>query len=59
MASYSKINSFNALQTLNVGSAQYQIFSLQQAARSSVIFTIPKSLKVLLENLLRFEDQRR
>jgi aconitate hydratase len=33
MASYSKINSFNALKTLNVGSAQYQIFSLQQAPK--------------------------
>ena len=59
MASYSKINSFNALKTLNVGSAQYQIFSLQQAApKLGDIHKLPKSLKVLLENLLRFEDDQ-
>ncbi|WHP05111.1 aconitate hydratase AcnA [Acinetobacter corruptisaponis] len=59
MARYSKINSFNALQTLNVGSKQYQIFSLAQAAqRLGNIDQLPKSLKVLLENLLRFEDQK-
>lgn len=59
MASYSKINSFNALKTLNVGSAQYQIFSLQQAApKLGDIHKLPKSLKVLLENLLRFEDNQ-
>ena len=28
MAKYSNINSFNALQTLTVGSSNYQIFSL-------------------------------
>ena len=33
MARYSKINSFNSLQTLSVGSRQYQIFSLAQAAQ--------------------------
>jgi len=39
-------------QTLNVGSKSYDYFSLKQAAR------LPFSLKVLLENLLRFEDNR-
>lgn len=59
MASYSKINSFNALKTLNVGSAVYQIFSLDQAqAKLGDIEKLPKSLKVLLENLLRFEDDQ-
>lgn len=59
MISYSKINSFNALKTLNVGSVQYQIFSLQQAApQLGDIHKLPKSLKVLLENLLRFEDNK-
>lgn len=59
MARYSKINSFNSLQTLSVGSRQYQIFSLAQAAqRLGNIDQLPKSLKVLLENLLRFEDQK-
>ncbi len=58
MAKYSNINSFNALQTLTVGSSNYQIFSLSQAEKKlGDIAKLPKSLKVLLENLLRFEDQ--
>lgn len=58
MAKYSNINSFNALQTLTVGSSNYQIFSLTQAEKKlGDIARLPKSLKVLLENLLRFEDQ--
>lgn len=57
MARYSKINSFNALQTLTVGSKSYQIFNLPHAAQTlGNIDRLPKSLKVLLENLLRFED---
>jgi len=57
MARYSKINSFNALQTLTVGSKSYQIFNLTRAAQTlGNIDRLPKSLKVLLENLLRFED---
>ena len=59
MARYSKINSFNALKTLAVGSKSYQIYSLSRAAQSlGNIDQLPKSLKVLLENLLRFEDQK-
>ncbi len=58
MAKYRNINSFNALQTLTVGSSNYQIFSLAQAEKTlGDIAKLPKSLKVLLENLLRFEDQ--
>ena len=30
MAKYSNINSFNALQTLTVGSSNYQIFNLSR-----------------------------
>lgn len=57
MAKYSQINSFNALQTFTVGSQTYQIFSLAQATQTlGDISKLPKSLKVLLENLLRFED---
>ncbi len=59
MARYSKINSFNALQTLRVGTKSYQIFNLPQAAQTlGNIDRLPKSLKILLENLLRFEDQK-
>lgn len=60
MARYSKINSFNALQTLTVGEKSYQIFNLPQAVQTlGNIDQLPKSLKVLLENLLRFEDQKK
>ncbi|MFC2994152.1 aconitate hydratase AcnA [Acinetobacter sichuanensis] len=57
MVKYSQKNSFQALKNLNIGSAQYQIFSLQEAQKQLDDFSqLPKSLKVLLENLLRFED---
>lgn len=57
MAKYSDINSFKALQQLTVGSKTYQIFSLKAAQQQLAEFSqLPKSLKVLLENLLRFED---
>ena len=44
MARYSKINSFNALQTLTVGEKSYQIFNLPQAAQTlGNIDQLPKS----------------
>ncbi len=46
-------------QTLNVGGTSYDYFSLKEAARTlGDISRLPFSLKVLLENLLRFEDGR-
>ncbi len=57
MAKYGRINSLNSLQNLNVGNSIYKIFSLKQAqSELGDISKLPKSLKVLLENLLRFED---
>lgn len=57
MAKYGRINSLNSLYNLNVGNATYKIFSLKQAqSELGDISKLPKSLKVLLENLLRFED---
>lgn len=57
MGTYSQKNSFQALKDLQVGSAHYKIFSLQAAQTQLDDFSqLPKSLKVLLENLLRFED---
>ncbi|OTG94251.1 aconitate hydratase AcnA [Acinetobacter sp. ANC 3832] len=57
MAKYSHINGFKALKQLTVGSKNYQIFSLKAAQQQLAEFSqLPKSLKVLLENLLRFED---
>ena len=57
MAKYGRINSLNSLQNLNVGNSTYKIFSLKQSqSELGDISKLPKSLKVLLENLLRFED---
>lgn len=59
MAKYSHINSLHALQTLKVDECSYQYFSLAKAAEHlGDLSKLPKSLKVLLENLLRFEDNQ-
>ena len=51
-------DSFGSLQTLRVGAAEYDYFSLPHAAAAGVgpVERLPMSLKILLENLLRFED---
>jgi aconitate hydratase len=48
-------DSFKARTTLNVGGHQYDILSLA-ALKSHHVDRLPFSLKILLENLLRFED---
>ncbi len=48
----SKVNSFGSADILNVGSKSYKIFKLNSVDSK----TLPYSLKVLLENLLRTED---
>jgi aconitate hydratase len=48
-------DSFKARTTLKVGAQQYDILSLA-ALKSLNVDRLPFSLKVLLENLLRFED---
>jgi aconitate hydratase A / 2-methylisocitrate dehydratase len=48
-------NSFKARASLAVGNRSYEIFSLAALPREKVA-RLPYSLKVLLENLLRFED---
>jgi aconitate hydratase len=48
-------DSFKARTTLKVGAQQYDILSLA-ALKSMNVDRLPFSLKVLLENLLRFED---
>ena len=58
-----KINSkdsFKSLKKLKVDNKNYNIFSLREAEKSGLegIIKLPKSLKVLLENLLRHEDDR-
>jgi aconitate hydratase len=53
-------NSFGALDTLRVGDRSFNYFSLQALERSGLtkLARLPFSLKILLENLLRFEDGR-
>jgi aconitate hydratase len=48
----SKVNSFGSADILNVGSKSYRIFKLNSVDSK----TLPFSLKILLENLLRTED---
>ncbi|HEX2584778.1 MAG TPA: aconitate hydratase AcnA, partial [Steroidobacteraceae bacterium] len=49
-------DSFQTLTTLPCNQRQYQINSLNALATSYDIDRLPYSLKILLENLLRFED---
>ncbi|MHB8541727.1 MAG: aconitase family protein, partial [Candidatus Acidiferrales bacterium] len=51
-------NSFNTRSTLKVGNESFEIYSLEPLKRSGVgkISSLPFSMKILLENLLRQED---
>ena len=52
-------NTFGARDTLRVGARSYTYFKLDAlAAKGFDLATLPYSLKVLLENLLRYEDGR-
>jgi aconitate hydratase len=55
-----KLNSFGAASTLTAGGSKYQIYSLDRLEKSGAAKTsrIPYSIRILLENLLRFEDGR-
>ena len=48
-------DSFKAKTTLDVGKQKYEIYGLA-ALKSQGVDRLPFSLKILLENLLRFED---
>ncbi|OLC35371.1 MAG: aconitate hydratase 1 [Acidobacteria bacterium 13_1_20CM_2_55_15] len=52
------MNTFNSQSTLKVGSVEFEYFSLENAEKSGAgeVSKLPFSLKVMLENLLRFED---
>ncbi len=54
------LNTFKSLSTLTVGGVEYDYYSLPAAERNGLpgVTRLPFSLKVLLENLLRFEDER-
>ena len=51
-------NSYNSLKSININSKDYKYYSLSEAEKNGLegISKLPKSLKVLLENLLRYED---
>ncbi|MBM6593945.1 aconitate hydratase AcnA [Microvirga pudoricolor] len=53
-------NSFNASQTLQVGDKSYTYYSIPEAEKNGLadVSRLPFSMKVLLENLLRYEDGR-
>ena len=51
-------NSFDTRDTLTVGGKSYEIFSLRKLAAAHDVSRLPYSLKILLENLLRYEDER-
>ena len=52
------LDSFKSLSDLQVGDKSYKYYNLKKAAENGLEGTekLPKSLKVVLENLLRFED---
>ena len=51
-------NSYNSLKTISINDSEYKYYSLSEAEKNGLdgISKLPKSLKVLLENLLRYED---
>ncbi|MBB99925.1 MAG: aconitate hydratase AcnA [Rhodobacteraceae bacterium] len=54
------LDSFKARKTLKVGDKTYTYFSIPEAEKNGLegVSRLPYSLKVVLENLLRFEDGR-
>src|SRR5436309_10191419 len=52
------MNTFNSQSTLKVDGAEFDYFALENAEKSGAgpVSKLPFSLKVMLENLLRFED---
>ena len=55
---FGKKNSFNCIKQINISGNNYKYFSLLEAEKNGLtgISKLPNSLKILLENLLRFED---
>ena len=58
--SQTSLDSFKCRRTLKVGDKSYEYYSLKAAEKNGLegISHLPFSLKVLLENLLRYEDGR-
>ena len=57
-AAMSEVDSFGARADLQIGSQTYRIYRLDAVAKAGVgdLATLPYSLRILLENLLRYED---
>jgi len=53
-----KKNSYNSLTEIKIGGKDYKFYSIPKAETNGLqgVSRLPKSLKVLLENLLRYED---
>ena len=53
-----KKNSYNSLAKISIDNKEYKFYSFKEAEKNGLegISSLPKSLKVLLENLLRYED---
>jgi aconitate hydratase len=51
-------NSYKSLKTITINGSNYKYYSLTEAEKNGLtgVSKLPKSLKVLLENLLRYED---
>ena len=51
-------NSYNSLSNIEIEGKNYKFYSLKKAEENGLdgISKLPKSIKVLLENLLRYED---
>ena len=51
-------NTFNSLSKIKIEGNEYKYYSLKEAEKNGLkgISKLPKSIKVLLENLLRYED---
>ena len=51
-------NSYKTLKSININDNNYKYYSLKEAEKNGLkgISKLPKSLKVLLDNLLRYED---
>ena len=53
-------NSYNSLKSITIQNKNYKYFSIPEAEKNGLkgINKLPKSLKVILENLLRYEDDK-
>ena len=51
-------NSYNSIKSISIDSKNFKFYSLNEAEKNGLdgISKLPKSLKILLENLLRYED---